>query len=98
MHLDRLGWCSLDELSGIEGCFLSNELVDAFPVHLVEKKDGKLQEVYVVGRDSVLVEELRPAGAEFGEYFRTSGVDLAEGNRAEVNLEAPLWLKKVGAL
>ncbi len=97
-HLQRLSWCRLDELSGVDGCFLSNELVDAFPVHLVEKKDGKLQEVFVVRRDSVFVEELRPAGAEFADYLRTSGVELVEGNRAEVNLEAPVWMKKVGAL
>lgn len=97
-HLERLSWCSIDELSGMDGCFLTNELVDAFPVHLVEKKDGKLQEVFVVRRESAFVEELRPAGPEFADYFRISGVELVEGNRAEVNLEAPVWIKKVGAL
>ncbi|MBI5193280.1 MAG: SAM-dependent methyltransferase [Nitrospirae bacterium] len=32
---------------GITGCFISNELVDAFPVHLVEMSGGELNEVYV---------------------------------------------------
>ncbi|RME40234.1 MAG: hypothetical protein D6794_02540, partial [Deltaproteobacteria bacterium] len=46
-HADRVRWCGLDELAGMTGIFLSNELVDAFPVHLVEKHEGCLHEVFV---------------------------------------------------
>jgi len=41
-------------LRGIRGCFLSNELLDAFPVHQVTKVDGRLREVYVTLRDGEL--------------------------------------------
>src|SRR3990170_5696737 len=37
---------SIHELSGIEGCIFSNELVDAFPVHQVLMDEG-LKEVFV---------------------------------------------------
>lgn len=42
-------WCNLEEIpsNSITGCFFSNELVDAFPVHQLIIKQGRLQEVYV---------------------------------------------------
>lgn len=45
----RLHWRTWDEISShsIVGCCFSNELVDAFPVHLVTLQNGTLQEVYV---------------------------------------------------
>ena len=38
-------------LAGVVGCILSNELLDAFPVHMVEMRDGRILEVYVTLRD-----------------------------------------------
>lgn len=42
-------WCQLEELpsNGITGCFFSNELVDALPVHQFTVTQGELQEIYV---------------------------------------------------
>ncbi|MCX7594146.1 MAG: class I SAM-dependent methyltransferase [Fischerella sp.] len=42
-------WCSLEEIpkNSIIGCFFSNELVDALPVHQFILKNGRLQEIYV---------------------------------------------------
>ncbi|MEM8807595.1 MAG: class I SAM-dependent methyltransferase [Cyanobacteria bacterium P01_G01_bin.38] len=44
-----LRWASLDAIApdSITGCIFSNELVDAFPVHLVEVRNGALWEVFV---------------------------------------------------
>jgi SAM-dependent MidA family methyltransferase len=98
-HLQKVGWSSLEALNEVEGCFLSNELIDAFPVHLVENRDGELQEVFVVVREGVLAESLRPLSTpEIAEYFLSLGAKPAPGNRAEVNLEAPRWIGKVAAL
>jgi SAM-dependent MidA family methyltransferase len=98
-HRERVEWCTLEDLDGLEGCFLSNELIDAFPVHLVENRDGELQEVFVVLRDDALVEELRPLSSpEIAQYFSSLGIELTPGTRAEVNLEAPRWVKKVSGL
>lgn len=98
-HRERVEWCALEELAGFEGCFLSNELVDAFPVHMVEMRDGVLKEVFVAEKDGAFAEELRPLSTPgIEDYFRRLGVAPAEGNRAEVNLEAVRWMDRVGRL
>ncbi|NWF53582.1 MAG: SAM-dependent methyltransferase [Syntrophaceae bacterium] len=77
------------------GCLLSNELIDAFPVHRVQKKDGKLWEIYVAcGLDSfqeVFGPRSNPA---LEKYFVLYGVPLVEGQRAEVNLKALEWIER----
>ncbi|MEA3545284.1 MAG: SAM-dependent methyltransferase [Thermodesulfobacteriota bacterium] len=97
-HFDagRVDWCELVDLQGMEGCFVSNELVDAFPVHLLEKHAGELREVYVVNLDGGFGEELRPPSSDLiKEYFQRIEVEPAEGNRCEVNLAACDWMCQV---
>ncbi len=94
----RVGWRSFDEIADLQGCFLSNELVDAFPVHLVEQTAAGLQEVCVACADEGFVEELRPPSTPLlEEYFTALGLPLREGNRAEVNLAAGRWMETVAA-
>ena len=98
-HGGVVEWCALEDLAGMEGVFFSNELVDAFPVHLVEKASGALREVYVVAAGDGFGEELRPPStAALDEHFQWLGVAPCEGNRAEVNLAAPHWLRRVAGL
>lgn len=95
-HRERTDWCALTDVKDVEGCFLSNELIDAFPVHLVEQQAGTLKEVFVVDREGCLAEELRPPSTpEIEAYFRRLKINLEEGNRAEVNLETGRWIKQV---
>ncbi len=80
----------------IEGCFLSNELVDAFPVHRVVLGHESLKEIYVTEDDGRLIEELGElSDPKIGSYFESMGVALQEGQRAEVNLKALDWIEKV---
>lgn len=96
-HSSKVAWSGEDDWSITSGCFLSNELVDAFPVHVVEKHSNLLQEVFVISRDDAFVEELRPiADPRFATHFDWLGCSPIEGNRAEVNLEAPDWMRRVG--
>ncbi len=98
-HVLRVAWVEPGELSGVTGCILSNELIDAFPVHLVEKREGRLLEVFVTLRDGELAEELRPPGTpRLEDYFHRAGIDPAEGNRAEVNLAALDWMHQTAAV
>ena len=89
-------------LKGVVGCFLSNELVDAFPVHRVTMAGGKLQEVYVTVRDGALAEEMasRPPQALEETAWLSRDIALEEGQgTAEVNLAAGRWAEGVaGAL
>lgn len=92
----RVNWCSLAELQGMQGCFLSNELVDAFPVHLVDKDDDELKEIFVVNSDKGFVEEVRPLdNPAINDYFTLVEHGLLEGNRGEVNLQALGWMSGV---
>ncbi len=48
-HLDRITWFKdWKEVPAFTGVFVSNELFDAFPVHLIEKTAEDLKEVYVI--------------------------------------------------
>lgn len=98
-HAERLRWCNLEELAGMEGCVLSNELLDAFPVHLLEKQDGELKEVFVTLRGETISEELRPlTNPALLAHLHSQQLQPVEGNRMEVNLAAPAWIAQVGGL
>lgn len=98
-HIDagRVAWCPLEDLRGMQGCFLSNELVDAFPVHMLDKQDGELKEIFVVNSEKGFVEDVRPLdNPAINDYFSLIGTSLLEGNRGEVNLQALDWMQSVG--
>lgn len=88
-------WSSLEELESVKGCFLSNELVDAFPVQVVEKHDGSLYEVRVIERDGIIEEKLIPATDTIVDHFARLGIEPTEGNRAELCPAAAEWMEQV---
>ena len=99
-HTPRTTWNSPGELSSGElslvGCVYSNELIDSFPVHLVEMTPNGLREVYVGLRGGELVEESgEPSTPELAGYLARIGITLSEGKRAEINLAAPRWIADV---
>jgi len=89
-------WCA--ELpDAIEGCLLSNELLDSFPVHRMSVREGALLEVFVGWDGARFVEELRPPSApELEAYFSRLGLLPGEGCSAEVNLAALEWMRQAG--
>ena len=82
----------------MEGCILSNELLDSMPVHRVAVQNGQLREVFVAWHDSQFVEELRPPSVpQIEGYFRRLDLLPGEGCRAEVNLDALSWMREAAA-
>ncbi|HSB05786.1 MAG TPA: SAM-dependent methyltransferase [Thermodesulfobacteriota bacterium] len=80
-----------------EGCFLSNELVDAFPVHRVTQDQGILKELYVTQRNGNFEEQWEgPSDLRIKDYFERMGITLQEGQKAEVNLQALDWIEGAG--
>jgi SAM-dependent MidA family methyltransferase len=80
----------------IQGCFLSNELVDAFPVHRVIFDQGVLKEIYVTQRDGHLEEQWGElSNPRIASYFQSMDIPLQEGQKAEVNLLALEWMERV---
>ena len=80
----------------IEGCVITNELLDSMPVHRVAMTEGALREIYVTSDGARFVEELREPAAEVRRYFDDLQLLPGEGCRAEVNLEAPKWILNAG--
>lgn len=92
-YRSRVKWfSSLGEIGGIRGCLLSNELLDAFPVHLVQMED-ELKEVYVGMEGGWLRESSGPLSTPaLLKYFEEFSVELERGHRTEVNLRIRDWL------
>lgn len=94
-HLhEKVSWYNtIEEIPEINGCILSNELIDNFSVHQVFMED-QLKEIFVDYKED-FVEILKPAKKELIDYFTAINVQLAKGFLTEVNLEAVSWLKEV---
>jgi SAM-dependent MidA family methyltransferase len=81
-------------LRGALGCVLSNEYLDAFPVHQVQMADGQLREVFVGLDGDELAETLAaPSTPELARRLDGLGIGLAEGQRAEINLGLGPWAR-----
>ncbi len=98
----------LGPIGGAAACVLANELVDAFPVHVVRGGAGDgaglqgsgLQELYVntVQAGSATTFDFtpgEPSTSELQAYLDWLGVDLVDGQTAEINLDALRWLESL---
>ncbi|GAX36654.1 class I SAM-dependent methyltransferase [Nodularia sp. NIES-3585] len=99
-------WRSLADIApdSITGCFFSNELVDALPVHQFILEVGEMHEVYVTnGKDeSKLFVEVTGelSTPQLQKYLDLVEIDLTardyeDGYRSEINLAAGDWLSIV---
>lgn len=92
-HPHVIGHTDLGDALPFNGVLLSNELVDAFPVHLLEKKGESVFEVFVEESGRAVLGELsRP---ELAGPAVAVAAHLQEGERHAVNLEALRWLRLV---
>jgi SAM-dependent MidA family methyltransferase len=78
------------------GIIFSNELLDAFPVHRVIQRGRKLYELCVGVNEAGAFGwvEREPKTPRLAAHFERAGVSLAEGQIAEVNLEAEDWTRR----
>lgn len=104
----RLRWCSFEDLDSdsIVGCFFSNELVDALPVHQFMIEADQLREIYVTvsgdRADDMQFQEVvgEPSTLQLAEYLQMVGLSLPapkypDGYRSEINLAALDWMQTV---
>jgi SAM-dependent MidA family methyltransferase len=100
---DILEWLALDLPAGtderpwqpVTGVVLANELLDALPVHRVVQRQGRLLERFVAWRERWFGEvAAEPSTPALAAYLDDAGVRLAEGQRAEIGLAAPAWLRE----
>ena len=84
-------------LSGVIGCVISNELVDAFPVHRFRIVDGQPLEIYV-GLDAHgdFCETLdAPSTPLLPARIRDLGFALPDGFCGEARLDGGAWMRQV---
>jgi SAM-dependent MidA family methyltransferase len=98
----RVSWLdSLEEFEpgSVTGVMLSNELVDAFPVHRIVIEGGEPKEIFVDYQEGRFCERLQPlstrALSAYLQRLAQREITLQEGYRAEINLEALAWMTQV---
>ncbi|GJD15778.1 hypothetical protein RIVM261_007340 [Rivularia sp. IAM M-261] len=101
-------WCDLEQIenNSVVGCFFSNELVDALPVHQFVIEQGQLKEVYVgvsnsvqeVNQDTFIEIIDESSTPKLRQYLDLIEIDISTyptGYRSEINLTALNWLTQV---
>lgn len=98
-HAEEREWTEAG--GGRAAIVFSNELLDAFPVHRVERSGGVLYEWHVGwdGSRGMFVPRLLPLDPHgpAARYIGREGFAIREGQRIEVNPAAADWVKRIGA-
>jgi SAM-dependent MidA family methyltransferase len=81
------------------GCVLAHEVLDNFPVHVLEvTPSGDVCEVYVAADRGRLVEQLGPlSDPVLVGAARAAALQLAPGHRLEVSLDVEGWMGEAAA-
>ncbi len=81
--------------AGITGCVLSNELLDAMPVHRFEVRDGEVFEIFVTLEGDRFAETLQPPSSlEIERTLAPFVESLPDGYRGEINLQLESWAQR----
>jgi SAM-dependent MidA family methyltransferase len=97
-HVNRLHAMQPTLPSTVTGVIYANELLDAFPVHVVTRTPEGLQEIAVSEREGTLVETFIPLSTPaLLDFVRASGAAIEVGARIEVPLAALQWVAQASA-
>lgn len=92
-------YSSIGEVPSMEGVIFSNELFDALPVHVIEKKDGQLYEVMVGLRSGSLYEQSVPlVNEEIFAFLKDFGLKLRDKQRIEIPIAMKSILRNVASI
>jgi SAM-dependent MidA family methyltransferase len=96
-HAARIAASTPSLPDSVRGVIFANELLDALPVHTVVMRAKGLREIYLdapdPGGDGPLVQrEGPPSTPELARYLERAGARLEAGGRADISLEAPVWI------
>lgn len=82
--------------SGVIGAVISNELLDAFPVHRLRVAADAIQEIFVDWKEGRFAEVLRPPSSpELPAYLSRLGLHFDRPVELEINLRALDWIRRV---
>jgi SAM-dependent MidA family methyltransferase len=97
VFLGKVTWLTgLADLEGVTGAFISNELIDAMPVHIVVYRDDEWSElcVDISGEDFGFV-PVKIEAPELVQALHKLPLPVASPYRTEVNLAAARWIQAV---
>ena len=87
-----------DDGDPIVGIVIANEVLDALPTHRVVGRGGRLLEILVGWRDGAFVDiESEPSTPALEQRLATEGIQLADGQLAEICLAVDDWVAGVAA-
>ena len=82
----------------IAGAVLANEVLDALPVHRLRRRDGVLRELAVDLADDRFVEvEIEPTTSALAGRLAAEGIELIDGQTAEICLALDDWIADAAA-
>jgi SAM-dependent MidA family methyltransferase len=97
-HADKVVDIRADLPDAIRGVIFGNELLDAFPVHVLTMTADGLREVYVTGRGgSALAEQIGPV-SDGRLSDRLADGHMPVGWRGEMSLDGPAWIGRAAAV
>lgn len=89
---------SWNEITPFCGMIFSNELFDALPVHVVEKRNDQLHEIMVTVKEGELAEKAVPlTNEDIYLFLEESGLTLSNGQRIEIPLQMEQMIKSLSA-
>jgi SAM-dependent MidA family methyltransferase len=92
---DRVSFRRFSETDNVDaGIVFSNELIDAFPVNRVVMRSGGLRQLYVGIDDSRFVWIESEAEKAVKQYCERIQLNLREGQIAEINLDAEIFVTR----
>ncbi len=90
---------SFSECESFSGVIIANELLDAFPVHIVQKEKGIFSEIFVGLDEEGNFCEIkdRPSSQALSDYLKRINAILPDDYRTEVNLAMKDWIEEVSS-
>ena len=99
--INKISWVSrLSDLDSVKGCIISNELLDAFPVHLIQKEDSIFKEICLDFKEDGSHTEVFAdlSTPQLVEYVKELPSDLPNGYRTEANLSIHKWISELAGI
>ena len=94
-HQERVAGSGMDLPARVNGVIFANELLDAFPLHVVQFDGSEIREVCVTELNGSLTETICPlTDCRIADRLSHLVVRPANGERAEVSLAAIDWIDR----
>ncbi len=96
--ISKVRWLEELKTQSVTGCVVANELLDSFPVHLVQLVDDEFREIFVTEKNGKL-ETLQDnlSTVQLSEYFQQFS-KTPPNIRMEINLKSQEWISEIAKI